>query len=91
MFPLINNYQGNGLAKYTASQSYSMTLARFTIGNITNGNQMDYLIVTLADVISMIVFFAFYIHWRSFHKAVLEETSRDFTILNPAAYSVSIE
>jgi hypothetical protein len=68
-----------------------MTLARFTIGNITNGSQQDYLIVTIADVISMIVLFIFYIHWRSFHKAVIEETSKDFTILNPAAYSVSIE
>jgi len=91
MFPLINNYQGNGLAKYAASQSYTMTLARFTIGNISNGNLSDYLIVTISDIMSMLVLFIFYMHWRRFHQAVIDEVSKDYTILNPSSYVISIE
>jgi neutral trehalase len=91
ILPLINNYQGSGLAKYTVSSSFTMSIARFTIGNISNGNRSDYLIITISDVLTMLVLFIFYIHWRRFHQAVLEEMSKDYTVLNPSSYVVSIE
>jgi len=40
---------------------------------------------------SMLVLFIFYMHWRRFHQAVIDEVSKDYTILNPSSYVISIE
>ena len=57
-------YDGNGLVGY--ADSFSLTLAKFSIGNIQLANRTDYLIVTICDILSMITLFAFYVHWRIF-------------------------
>jgi hypothetical protein len=35
IFPMILQYQGTGLASYTKSTSFTLTLARFTLGNLS--------------------------------------------------------
>jgi hypothetical protein len=72
IFPLVYQYRGSGLSNYTKSKDFSMTLARFSLGNITYGDRQGYLIVTVADVITFLIMVIFYFHWRSFHKAAIE-------------------
>lgn len=91
IFPMIIQYRGTGLEKYTKSASFTMTLARFTLGNLSYGDRQAYMIVTFADVISLLIMVIFYLHWRSFHKAAIEEMDRDHTIVNPVSYAVSVE
>jgi len=71
IFPLVTSYKGSGLSKYTSSSSFTMTLAKFTLGNIANGDQQAYLIITISDILTMLVLFLFYIHWRSFHRSTI--------------------
>lgn len=71
IFPLMVNYQGSGLDSYT-SQSFTTTLARLTIGNISNGDREDYLIITISDIISVLILFFFWVHWKSFHNSLLD-------------------
>ena len=68
-----------------------MTLARFTLGNLSYGDKQAYMIVTFADVISLLIMVIFYFHWRAFHKAAIEEMERDHTIVTPVSYTVSVE
>jgi hypothetical protein len=63
-------YNGTGLSTY--SSSYMITMAKTTLGNISNGTRTDYLCFTVCDILSMIVFFVFYLHWRSFHHSAIE-------------------
>ena len=68
-----------------------MTLARFSLGNISNGNQQTYLIISIADALSVIIMIIFYLHWRAFHKAAIQELERDSNILNPISYALSVD
>jgi hypothetical protein len=88
---MLLSYQGDGLATYTKSSSFTMTLARFTLGNISNGDRQSYLIVTAADILSFLVMVIFYLHWKAFHKGIIDELEKDHQILNPVSYSLSVE
>jgi hypothetical protein len=68
---MVQSFKGDGLIKYTKSGSFTMTLSKFTLGNISNGDQRTYMIISVADALSMLVMLFFYIHWRMFHKATL--------------------
>jgi hypothetical protein len=65
-------FDGDGLATYTKSSSFTMTLAKFSLGNLSEADGQTYMIVTFADALSFIVMFFFYLHWRSFHKGVID-------------------
>lgn len=65
-------FQGDGLATYTKSSSFTMTLAKFSLGNLREADGETYLIVTVADALSFLVMFIFYLHWRAFHKDVID-------------------
>jgi len=91
MFPLVTNFQGTGLSSYSTSGSFTITLAKFTLGNLSNASFQDYLIVTISDVLSMVVLFIFYIHWRHFHRTTIEQLKCNYAILNPTSYAVEIE
>jgi hypothetical protein len=65
-------FDGDGLATYTKSSSFTMTLAKFSLGNLSDADGQTYMIVTFADALSFIVMFFFYLHWRSFHKSVID-------------------
>ena len=90
IFALIESYHGTGLSKYTSSSSFSITLAKFSLGHIENGDKQTYLIITVCDIISMLILFFFWIHWRSFHNSILEEMERDHKIVNPVNYVVAV-
>ena len=73
IMPMIVSYDGTALSTYTSSDSITGIQAKLTIGNISNGGKRDYLIVTIADIASMLVLFIFWVHWNAFHKATLLE------------------
>lgn len=50
-----------------------MTIAKFTLGNLSYAGQRSYLLVTCADVISFLIMIVFYLHWKAFHKLTIEE------------------
>jgi len=60
---------GTGLSTY--SSSYMISMAMTTLGNIEGGSRTDYLYFTVCDILSMIVFFVFYLSWRSFHHSAI--------------------
>lgn len=91
IFPLVTSYKDTGLDTYNQSSSFTMLLAKFTLGNINSGDQRTYLIITIADILSMLVLFIFSLHWRSFHRSVVEEAEKDHMILNPTSYVISID
>jgi len=66
LFSLIVNYSSSGLSKY--SPSFSIKLASFTLGNLAGGDKTAYLMITFADIVNMIIFFIFYVYWRSFQN-----------------------
>lgn len=70
--PMVTFYQGDGLSSYP--ESFTLTLAYFSQGNLVLGGQTEYFSVVVADVLTMIIMFGFYIRWRSFHKEVVEES-----------------
>jgi hypothetical protein len=88
---MVLQYNGTGLATYTKTPSFTMTLARFTLGNLSEGDRQSYMIVTFADVITLLIMIIFYFHWRAFHKSAIEELDRDHTIVNPVSYTISVE
>ena len=47
--------------------------------------------LSVCDAFAMVILFFFYMHWRSFHNEVVEESDKDHTILNPTAYAVSVK
>jgi ABC-type Mn2+/Zn2+ transport system permease subunit len=91
IFPLATNFKGSGLSQYTASGSFTIMLAKFTLGNLSNASRQDYLIITVTDVLSMVVLLVFYIHWRHFHRTTIQEFNANHATLNPASYAVSVE
>jgi len=91
IMPMVVSYGGIALSDYTASDSITGVEAKLTIGNISNGARKDYLIVTIADLVSMLIFFIFWMHWRSFHNSVLQDMEKDHTIVNPIRYVVAVE
>ena len=87
--PLIHSYyNGTALEKYT--DSYMISMARTSLGNIQNGTESDYIIYTVCDLVSMFVLFIFYLHWKSFHKTTVDEEEKDNSILNPTSYVLSV-
>lgn len=72
IFPLMLQYNGDGLYQYTQKASFTMTIAKFSLGNLNNADQQSYLIVTISDVLSFLVMVIFYLHWRAFHQSALE-------------------
>jgi len=69
--PIVYSYlNGIGLKSYT--ESYMITLAKTSLGNIIGGDKITYLIFTVCDLLSMLVLFGFYLHWRSFHAEALD-------------------
>ena len=66
ILPMITFYNGDGLSAYP--DSFTLTLAKFSQGNLVEGDQTQYLSVVVADVLTMIIMFGFYIRWRSFHS-----------------------
>jgi hypothetical protein len=71
ILPIVYAYfNGTALKKYT--ESYMITLAKTSLGNLQNGNLTSYLAFTAADILSMLTLFGFYLHWRSFHAEVIE-------------------
>jgi hypothetical protein len=91
IMPMVVSYGGSGLSKYTASASITSTEARLTLGNISEGDQRTYLIVTIADLLSMLILLLFWLHWRSFQKAILEEMEKDHSLVNPVRYVVAVD
>ena len=85
---LVFNYSGTGLSAYTAS--FTLTLAKFTLGNLSNADRTTYLIITIFDILTMVALFAFYVHWRLFLNSVIEESERNHDIVNPTLYAVSV-
>ena len=69
--PLAYNYGGDGLSSYT--ESFTLTLAKFSIGNLSNADQITYLYLTICDILTMVALFAFYLHWRVFVNELIEE------------------
>jgi hypothetical protein len=67
-----------------------ISLAKTSLGNISNGNQTSYLVFNACDVLSMIVFFVFYLHWRSFHNEAVSNQEKDVSLLNPMSYVLSV-
>lgn len=67
-----------------------ITMAKMSLGNIENGNQETYMFITVCDILSMIVLFVFYLHWRSFHEEAVESEEKDHTIVNPTSYVLSV-
>ncbi len=64
--PIVYSYiNGKGMNKY--SESYMIILAKSSLGNFSNADTTTYMIYTVCDILSMIVLFFFYLHWRSFH------------------------
>ena len=86
--PLAYNYNGTGLSGYT--DSFTLTLAKFTIGNLSNADQITYLYLTICDILSMIALFAFYLHWRIFVNDLIEEENKDHSVVNPSTYALSV-
>lgn len=74
--------------KYT--ESYMITLAKSSLGNIADGDTTTYLIFTVCDILSMLVLFFFYLHWRSFHAEAVESEAKDIKIVNPSNYVLSV-
>lgn len=68
--PIAINYGSKGLQGY--ADSFTLTLAKFSIGNLSDADQQQYLIITICDILTMIVLFGFYVHWRSFIGDLLE-------------------
>ena len=90
IFPIVANYHGTGLSKYS-SESFTTTLARFSLGNTVNGDRNDYLIQTVSDIVGTVILILFWVHWRSFHSSVLHEMEKDYKIINPVRYVVAVE
>lgn len=67
-----------------------ITLAKTSLGNISKGNQTAYLVFNACDILSMIVFFIFYLHWRSFHNEAVSNQEKDVNLLNPTSYVLSV-
>lgn len=88
ILPLYQNYQGTALKNF--SETFTITQARFTVGNNLDADQREYIILSACDVLSMLVLFAFYIHWRSFHNSLVEEIDQDHEVLNPCLYAISV-
>jgi hypothetical protein len=86
--PLYLNYNGDGLQGY--KDSYALTLAKFTIGNLNNADQKTYIMESACDVLGMLVLFCFYFHWRNFHNNLVSDDEKDLTELDPTMYVVSI-
>lgn len=91
IMPMIVSYEGTALADYTSSDSVTGVEAKLTIGNISSGGRKEYLIVTIADLLSMLILFLFWLHWRSFHHSVVHEMEKDHSIVNPTRYVVAVE
>ena len=88
ILPLYVNYNGTGLSEY--KESFSLTQAKFTIGNLTEEDRKTYILLSAADFLSMIILFFFYMHWRRFHNDIVEESDKDHSVLNPTIYAVSV-
>ena len=91
IFPLLLQYNGDGLYQYTQKASFTMTIAKFSLGNLNNADQQSYLIVTISDVLSFLVMVIFYLHWRAFHQSALEQMENDTKLVNPTSYVVSVD
>ena len=91
IMPMVVSYEGTALSTYTSSDSITGVQAKLTIGNISNGGRKEYLIVTISDIVSMLILFLFWLHWRSFHSSVMEEMEKDHSIVNPCRYVVAVE
>lgn len=88
ILPLYLNYFSDGLSGY--KDSFALTLAKFSIGNLNNADQRVYIMESACDVLGMIVLFGFYFHWRSFHNNIVDTEQKDFTELDPSMYVLSI-
>lgn len=88
ILPLYTFYTGAGLSDYP--DSFTLTLAKFTQGNLVLGDQVNYYTVIGCDILTMLVMFGFYIRWRSVHNEAVEQSDKDHTILNPTLYVVSV-
>ena len=66
ILPLYINYNGTGLDDY--KDSFTLTQAKFTIGNLNNEGRRTYILMGAADFVSMLILFFFYLHWRAFHN-----------------------
>lgn len=90
IYPLITHYKGNGLSNYTVSKDFGTTLARFTLGNISNGDKQTYALITITDILSYIIMVIFYFHWKSFHNKTISQMEKSQKIINPANYALSV-
>ena len=73
IMPMIISFEGTALSTYTSSDSVTGIQAKLTIGNTTNNDRKNYLIFTISDIVSMLILFIFWLHWRHFHKTTLED------------------
>lgn len=88
ILPLVYSYSCNNLSTY--EPSFTLTLAKFSLGNIYRADRTGYLIITCADIVSMLVFFVFYLHWRHFHADTVAMMEIDQVFLNPTSYAVTV-
>ena len=65
-------YHDTGLSEYP--DSFMLTLAKFSLGNLNNADQRAYLVVTICDLLNVIIFFVFYLHFRSFYNSTIEDS-----------------
>ena len=67
-----------------------MILAKFSIGNLSNADQVAYLTITICDILTMFFLFGFYVHWRMFVNDQIDEEYRDHSTVNPANYALTV-
>lgn len=76
ILPLYLNYFDNGLISY--KPSFTLTLAKFSLGNLNDADQKTYIMESACMVLAMLTLFGFYINWRSFHNETLESEEKSY-------------
>lgn len=79
---------GKGMSSYKSS--YTIELAKTSLGNVEHGDRTMYLFFTAADLLSMIILFVFYLHWRSFHAEMVSNEVKDPNLLNPVNFALTV-
>lgn len=87
-YPLYVDYTSTGLDSY--ANSYSIVLARFTIGNLKMADRKTYLIHSICDVIGMVIFFFFYLIWRNYQRKAVLKQREDEKLIDPKIYVLSV-
>lgn len=88
ILPLFLNYTDDGLKSY--KPSFALTLAKLTLGNLSDADQRTYIMESACVVLAMLTLFGFYMNWRSFHFETLEGEEKSLAELDPTMYALSV-